>query len=135
VRDDTALRASLFSSRLLRVLDASSRADVWLAGTVRTAAAGEVLFGRGAPATSLFVVARGSVAVDGGIDPSTGREGDVFGWDSVAPGRARSGRAIAREPCTVLEVPLGVLRDAGLVGPKGSRKTGGSFPQPAQLPR
>jgi len=110
-RDD-AVRTALFSAPLLRVLDARSRADLWLSGTVHQKNPGETLFVAGAPADSLFVVARGCVSVEGSSEPALAAQGAVFGWDAVVPGAARSGRALMREAGVVVELPLGVLRRA-----------------------
>jgi len=109
---DDGLRTALFSAPMLRVLDARSRADVWLSGTLHHKNPGETLFLAGAPADSLFVVGRGSVSVEGATDPALATGGAVFGWDAVVPGASRSGRALMRDAGVVLELPLATLRRA-----------------------
>jgi Fe-S-cluster-containing dehydrogenase component len=98
------------SAPLLRVLDARDRADLSLAARTHELSPGAVLFSAGAPADALFVVVRGSLRLEGAVDPSTVVVGDVFGWDAVVPGAVRSSSARATEAASLVELPLPSFR-------------------------
>jgi Fe-S-cluster-containing dehydrogenase component len=100
----------VFSSGLLRALDARGRADLSLASRVHELSRGAALFLSGAPAAALYVVVRGTLRMDGVLDPKTAEPGDLCGWDAAVPGAVRSGAARATEASTVLELPLAALR-------------------------
>ncbi len=102
--------AAVFTRAPLAALDARGRADLALAARVRRLDPGTMLFGGGATADSLFVVARGALVVDEEGGPRTHGEGELFGREALVPGARRSGAAVARESSAVLELPLGVLR-------------------------
>jgi Fe-S-cluster-containing dehydrogenase component/CRP-like cAMP-binding protein len=104
------LEPSIFSARLLRGLDARGRADLSLASRRHELSAGATLFVAGAAADALFVVLRGKLRIDGGVDPRRVEPGDVFGWDAAVPGAVRSGGARASEASELVELPLAALR-------------------------
>lgn len=69
-------------------------------------AAGEVIFRRNDPGSSLFAVASGSVAVEvaPGVDVMI-EQGSIFGEVGLISGRRRGSTVSAAKPCVLLEIP------------------------------
>jgi cGMP-dependent protein kinase 2 len=69
-------------------------------------AAGEVIFRRNDPGSSLFAVAAGAVAVEvaPGVDVMI-EKGSIFGEVGLISGRRRGSTVSAAKPCVLLEIP------------------------------
>ena len=110
----------VWSSPVLRPLDARGRADVEAAGALRDLGAGELVFRPGQPADAFFVVAGGRVGVRavrrGEVDATVIREigeGESFGEEgTLRAGGTRHMEAAALAATRVAEIPLGVFRRA-----------------------
>lgn len=88
--------------------------DVWWGALVeaspRHLAAGEVLYRRGDPAETLYILVRGSVSV--GCDATVVvPAGQILGCSTLAPGKRHESTAVAMEPATVWRVSADRLRD------------------------
>jgi Fe-S-cluster-containing dehydrogenase component/CRP-like cAMP-binding protein len=118
VAQPTRWPEAVWDAPALRGLDGRARAELEAAGRLRRLAGGELVYGVGAPADSLYVVLEGICALvavrRGEAHPSILRKiarGEVFGEEAV-PGGARRGEARCEEPALVAELPLSLLRRA-----------------------
>ncbi|HRH00464.1 MAG TPA: cyclic nucleotide-binding domain-containing protein, partial [Polyangiaceae bacterium] len=110
----------VWSSPLLRGLDARGRREITAAGALLERAAGEVLFKEGAPADGLFVVLEGEVALSAlGRGKTVERverrvgAGDTLGEEALlGPHAVRDGDALATTPVVAASVPWVVLTRA-----------------------
>lgn len=107
----------LAATDLFRHLDAAALAQLDSVAVNRTYRRGEVVFTEGAEPDSLFVVARGRIAIaNKSID---GREsmvalmepGDLFGEMGLFDGLGRSAEARALEPSSLVALPYAPLRE------------------------
>jgi CRP-like cAMP-binding protein len=106
----------LMRSDLFKALDAPAVGAVATNAVMRRFDRNDVIFAEGAPATELFVVHRGRVAI-ANRSPD-GREsvvalmevGDVFGEMSLFDGEGRSAEARALEPSELVAVPYPPLQ-------------------------
>lgn len=106
--------AAVWESAALRGLDARARADLGLAARSRKLGSGQSLYSAGDPADHLFVVAEGSVVVEGadGSPLRSPAAGDTLGEESLVfgfgtrPSSARGGD----EGATVVGLPAALLR-------------------------
>jgi Fe-S-cluster-containing dehydrogenase component len=111
--DSDDVFTSAFRAEPLRALDGRGRADVRAEGKLRRHPAGFAIFHAAEPADTLFVVARGTVRLEGARDNALGRTvraEELFGHEALVPFAVRAGRAVTLEPASVLELPVSVLK-------------------------
>jgi cGMP-dependent protein kinase 2 len=91
---------------ILRDLSPLQMREFMLDSEIAAFAAGEVIFRRNDPGSSLFAVAAGAVAVEvaPGSDVMIG-EGSIFGEVGLISGRRRGSTVRAAKPCVLLEIP------------------------------
>ena len=96
---------------ILRELSPLQMRELMLDSSVRHFAAGEAIFERNEPGSSMFAIAEGSVAVE--VNPNNPsitvpiEQGSIFGEVGLISGRPRGATIRAAEPTTVMELSRG----------------------------
>lgn len=98
-----------FASPLLTVLDAQARRAVQSLSRTRRLADGGVAFAPGDPADTLWFVVEGRIALETRRGSREIGASGHFGSEALARGATRTGRAVARGDCSLLEIPVTAL--------------------------
>lgn len=113
-----ALPEAVFATPLLRGLDARARRELSAAGKTRALAAGELVYGQGAPSEAFFVVVSGAIALYAArgherLVVRRARTGESFGEEATVVQRRQS-EARAEGPAVVAEIPVHLYRRAAV---------------------